>query len=489
MSPTPKPVILLIIDTLMSTPLEESVQTGHAPALQYLMERGRYFPHVVSAFPTMSVTIESTLLTGKYADKHHLPALLWYHEDEKRIVNYGTGVKEIIKTGFSSFVKDMFFELNSIHLSNQVKTIHEELSERKLASASINAFVYRGNTVQQIHLPTILRWVTGCNGTWDIQAPPLWSLGSFSKFHPLTSTPQTFSGNYKAGCKELKYLIKRNKLPPFTMCVIQDLDLRIHLKGPMDLKGIQKIDRELQKLLNLYSSWEKALKECTWIVLSDNGHASMGNNKHHYVINLRKILKDFVIMKDNIPIPCKDQIALAVNQRMAFVYCLGNGVKKNRILASLKQDKRIDIIAWQEQGLNHVVSGEKDGKFTFSKGGLYQDQYEQTWTISGEERLLDITVKNHKINYGDYPDALARLSSSLTSHKGSYLVITAKPGYEFKDTGSPLHVGGAAHGSLHKQESLIPMIVAGTEVYPKYERIVDFKPWIMRLIMNKPLNQ
>lgn len=69
-----KPVILLNIDSLMSEPLEVATQTGHAPALQFLMEKGSYIPNMVSSFPTMSVTIDSSLLTGTYADKHHVQA-------------------------------------------------------------------------------------------------------------------------------------------------------------------------------------------------------------------------------------------------------------------------------------------------------------------------------------------------------------------------------------------------------------------------------
>lgn len=488
MSQCKKPVILLIIDTLMTTPLEEATQTGFAPALKYLLERGRYFPQVVSSFPTMSVTIESTLLTGEYSDKHKLPALIWYNEEENRIVNYGTGVKEVLKTGFSQFVYDMYYQLNNVQLNKQVLTIHEELANKGLSSAAINAFVYRGHTIHQIKLPKRLQIMTGFHGRWNIQAPALWSLGSFSKFRPFTMTPQTFSGNYKSGFRELKRLIKNRALPPFTMCVIQDLDLRIHLKGPMDLKGIQKIDRELQKVLNLYPSWDKALEECTWILLSDNGHASMGKKKSHYVINLRQVLKGFLIMKNTSVVPQRDQIALSVNQRMAFIYCLGNGVDKNSVISCIKRDKRIDIIAWECEGKVHVASGEKSGSFTFYQGGDYKDQYYQNWTIIGNKDLLNLNIKNHYIEYGDYPDALARLSSSLRSHKGNYIVVTAKPGYEFKEKASPTHTGGAAHGSLHRQESLVPMIVAGASTYPIHDRIVDLKPWILRLLTDNTIS-
>ncbi|WP_096188839.1 alkaline phosphatase family protein [Evansella halocellulosilytica] len=478
-----KPIILIIIDTLMSTPLEEAVQTGMAPALQFFMQKGSYFPNIVSSFPTMSVTIESSLLTGTYSDSHLIPALIWFHEKEKRIINYGTGVKEVMKTGFSQFVKDMFYNLNNKHLNEQVKTIHEELADRGQSSASINAFVYRGNTIHKMHLPKLIQAFTRYNEIWEVKAPTLWSLGSFSKFSSSTKTPQKFSGNYKAGFQELKYLIRNGLLTDFTLCVIQDLDLRVHIKGPMDLKGIKKIDRELQNVLNLFPSWEDAINECTWVILSDNGHASMGKKKEPYVIDLRKLLRGYSIMRGTFASE-KNELALAVNQRTAFIYCLKKEINKKSVIEQLKDDTRLDIIAWYEDNKTNVVSGEQSGTFSFYKGGTFFDQFGQSWTIEGNEKLLNLAIKSNEIIYNHYPDALARLSSSLHSHGGDYIVVTAKPGYEFKEKSSPLHVGGAAHGSLHKQESLVPMIVAGTEVLPEHERIIDLKPWILRLLNN-----
>ena len=94
-----KPVILLNIDSLMSRPLEVAVQTGRAPALKFLMENGSYSPDMVTSFPTMSVTIDSSLLTGTYADKHKVPGLNWYDDSRKEIVNYGTGFRETFRLG------------------------------------------------------------------------------------------------------------------------------------------------------------------------------------------------------------------------------------------------------------------------------------------------------------------------------------------------------------------------------------------------------
>ncbi|MDQ0246833.1 hypothetical protein J2S09_004437 [Bacillus fengqiuensis] len=47
---------------------------------------------------------------------------------------------------------------------------------------------------------------------------------------------------------------------------------------------------------------------------------------------------------------------------------------------------------------------------------------------------------------------------------------------------SPTHVGGASHGGLHKQDSLVPMIVTGTNSSPKHLRMIDLNDWILTLI-------
>jgi predicted AlkP superfamily pyrophosphatase or phosphodiesterase len=44
-----------------------------------------------------------------------------------------------------------------------------------------------------------------------------------------------------------------NILPDFTIVYFPDLDKSVHKNGPTDIKGIEKVDRQLQKMLNTYS--------------------------------------------------------------------------------------------------------------------------------------------------------------------------------------------------------------------------------------------
>lgn len=89
---------------------------------------------------------------------------------------------------------------------------------------------------------------------------------------------------------------------------------------------------------------------------------------------------------------------------------------------------------------------------------------------------------NKRIKYGDYPDALARLYAPFFSHEGKYIIVSAKPGHEFIGEGSPTHVGGASHGGLHKQDSLVSLIITGTNSTPNHLRTLDIKDWLLSLI-------
>jgi hypothetical protein len=483
-NPQQKPVILLNIDTLMPVPLEIGVQTGRAPALKYLIDNGKLFTHMVSAFPTMSVTIDSTLLTGTYPDRHHVPGLVWYHQKENRFVNYGTGIREAFKIGGRQCIEDMFSRLNQEHLSPEVSTIFEDLSRKGYATGSINSFLYRGNTRHKMTWPKWFSTLTRIDRTWETQAPDVFSLGALSRLRPNGFSPQIFAGDYKFTLRELKYLIHKKMLPSFTFFTVQDLDLRTHTKGIMDLRGIQKIDRELANIFNMYRSWDDALSENIWIVMSDNGHAPMGTNMRKFLIHLPRLFRRYTAATPDRPIENKVDLVFCVNQRMVYIYKLNPDIKLEDLVRILQQDQRIDVIAWKGNETNYVVSGAKEGNLSFRPGGQIRDPYGQSWHVEGNTTLLNMDIHdNGKIKYGDYPDALSRLYGALHSHQGKFIVATAQPGCEFRAKSTPFHIGGAAHGSLHKQESLVPLIVSGTDEFPLPERIVDLKAWILRLMM------
>lgn len=169
---------------------------------------------------------------------------------------------------------------------------------------------------------------------------------------------------------------------------------------------------------------------------------------------------------------------------MAYIYVLDKNIPFHQFIRRLKEDSRIDIIAWKNNEGVSVASGLKQGELFFKPNGKFLDVYNQSWHVEGNFDLLDVTYTNHSVlTYGKYPDAFARLFGAVYSHDGKFIVVNAKPGYEFQPQLTPLHLNGAAHGSLHKQESLVPLIVAGTTEKPNDPRMVDLKEFILRLVV------
>lgn len=483
---TGKPVILLMIDSLMNEPLQQAVKNGRAPALQFFMEHGRFYPDVESSYPTMSVTIDSTLLTGTYSDKHRVPGLVWYDEKEKRLVNYGSAKEEVFKLGIKEVAEDNFYHLNHTHLSRDVKTLHETLAAKGLQSASINALVYRGDEKKTLNLPKVASKLNIAPDKLKIETPALFSYGMLAQFSPKNDQHndpwEQFGFNDKFSAEELKHLIQNEKLPVFTIAYFPELDQKVHKNGPKDhIAAIEKTDKQLQEVLNTYESWDEAANAAIWIVMGDSGQAEVGNDKDKALIQLTEMLDAYQIHKVTEQVKKDDQIVLGYNERMAFIYILDETLTPEEIVKKLQKDERIGFLAWKDGDDAHVAASGHKENFTFHPNGRFRDQYGQSWELKGDHTVLDLSVQNQFIDYGIYPDALARLYSSLHSHAGNYIIVDAKPGFEFQGEGTPIHPGGAAHGSLHKQDSLVPMIVTGTESKPRHMRIVDLYPWILDL--------
>ncbi|WP_404328340.1 alkaline phosphatase family protein [Mesobacillus maritimus] len=477
-----KKVVVVIIDSLMDEPLQ-AVNSDRIPALQFLMRNGHYYPKMVSSFPTMSVVIDSTFLTGTYADQHKVPALVWYDSAEKRFISYGSAQQEILKLGPKQVLSESLFHLNHKHLSSKVKTIHEELDQ---PTASINTLVYRGNHPKQLSVPKLASVISLLEEDASIQGPSYFSYGLLSRIDPNnkhTHVWEAFGFNDRFASQELTYLIKNNAVPAFSLVYFSDNDKEVHKKGVNVTKGIEDADQQLQKIFNSYPSWEEALNKVVWIVMGDSGQTDVLDDKEQALIDLRKLLKDYHIHKISGPIKAEDEIVLGLNERMSFIYRLKENIQMSNLVDVLRTEKRIDNIAWKEGEEVTVVSPHHDGALTFKPNGEYSDAYGQAWSLTGNVEILELRMnEENQLTYNDYPDGLARLYSAFQSHPGQYLVVNAKPGYEFIGEGSPTHVGGAGHGSLHKQDTYFPLIVAGTDEKPKHERILDMKEWILRIL-------
>src|SRR5215831_4941762 len=82
-------LILVVVDGVPARLFEQALGDARLPALSFLAEHGR-LGRAVSTFPSLTPVCLSSLATGAHQDVHRIPHLVWYHRDEKRIVEYGS---------------------------------------------------------------------------------------------------------------------------------------------------------------------------------------------------------------------------------------------------------------------------------------------------------------------------------------------------------------------------------------------------------------
>lgn len=483
-------VIVLLVDSLLSSSIDRLLAANKLPALRFLIENGVYKRDVISSFPTMSLTVDSSLLTGTYADGHGIPGLLWYHSAEKRIVNYGDGSRVVWQYGPRQLLTDSLYNLNQQHLSKRVETLHEELDQAGLTSASINGLIYRGNVPHELILPANLAKLVLNTQKISVRGPHLLGFGTLSSVtrQPLPEGPlQAFGFNDAYTAQSLVSLVGEGRLPDVTVAYFPDMDGRLHKNGPDDTSGVETLDRQLQIILNAFGDWRRALEHHVFVVIGDSGVAATAADRTAAVIELDKKLTaaGYRVLPLGRQADTQDDVAIAVNGRMCYVYALSPQATLSGLANALGNEPRIDLIAWKEGEWVQVQRGGSGNRLRFRLGGTHRDPYGRTWDVEGDWAVLGLARDGvtGRIHSRAYPDGLSRLHGALHSHPGKYLVVTAVPGAEFHANGSPNHPGGGNHGGLHREDSLVPFIAAGKGRLPAPPaRIVDVKAYLLSLI-------
>ena len=147
-------LILVIVDGLPASLLEQALGDDRLPALSFLAEHGSY-GRAVSTFPSLTPVCLSSLATGAHPDVHHIPHLVWYHRGEQRIVEYGSSFRAILAAGTRQALADTIFELNQSHLGRDAVTVFESLEAAGRTTASVNFTCYRGPVPHRATLPGI----------------------------------------------------------------------------------------------------------------------------------------------------------------------------------------------------------------------------------------------------------------------------------------------------------------------------------------------
>ncbi|WP_326492952.1 alkaline phosphatase family protein [Alicyclobacillus fastidiosus] len=460
-------VVVIVVDSLTNQAIHTAMNDNKFAALRYLVRNGQYSPNIVASFPSMSVSDLSTVVTGASPDEHRIPGLVWFDTKRNMIVNYGNNFWQTITIGTRTVSQNALYELNQTHLSKDVRTIFEDLQDAGYSTGAINMLIYRGRTPHQLKLPAYTRPFTQTD-SYTVLGPDTLTFGgltSQSGDSTKAGVFDRFGMNDDFATDALLRLIKQGKLPDFTMVYLPSNDTVMHKHGVNSMKGITNVDKNIRKILDSYGTWDNTLRSMTLIVMGDGGVTRVLPKQEQPTIFLKDLLPKYAIYRWGKTMDVRDDIALAVNSRMAYVYLLNDHERPDEVANQLRREKRIDLISWFD-GNKVFVTTPEDSKapLSFYKKGPITDPYEQTWRITGNPSILDITMgQNHTITYGKYPDVLHQLWSAAHCQTGKYLIVTAKKGYQFGDEDAPKHDGGAQQASLLAEDVFAPVIINGTQ--------------------------
>ncbi len=327
------------------------------------MSHGHYIPDLVASFPSMTVSDLSTIVTGAYPNEHRIPGLVWFDAERKLIVNYGNNFQQTMILGTKSVSRNALFDLNETHLSKDVHTVFEDLANAGYSTGAINMLVYRGRKPHQLTLPVYTLPFAG-TGSYTVHGPDTLVFGQLTS--PVVDTNKDglfhrFGLNDDFATDALIQLIKQKKLPDFTMVYLPSNDTVVHKHGVDAMRGIANVDKDIQKVLSSYGTWDDTLKHLTLIVMGDGGITPVLPKEGKPTISITDAFPKHAVYRWGMNVETDDDVAFAVNSRMAYVYLLNSRVRPTQVVERLKRERRIDLITWTDGSDVFVTKPENVG--------------------------------------------------------------------------------------------------------------------------------
>jgi len=455
-----KKLVLAVIDGLKPSMLERAVAEGQAPALAELKARGVYVDDCVAAFPSVTPVCTASIATGVGPDRHGIPSMNWYHRGEARYVEYGSSFSASRAFGLHRSLTDTIYNLNLAHLSREVETIYELLDDADLRTAGTTFLIYRGRHRHRVarEESALARVVTSTlfrHGVWGPRE--LFYADIFASQRTGCRSQLGLPGvrDQHAGCVGA-YLVEHD-LFDFLLFSLPDNDTSSHKGGPASqVASIAHADHQLSRLFDAAGGVDEFLDDHAMVVMADHSHTHVEQR-----VSLTEAYAGWEVLLPSDPRPEDAEIAVCPSQRAGMVYVLDPARSAElvpRIVRTARELEGVDVMAWREG--EDVVAERAGGQVRFRTGGSARDLGGRDWSVAGDLGALGIEAGDVADSV-EYPDALARLWSSLHCVRAGDVVLSAGPGYEFVDWGGADHLGGGSHGSLHRSDSEGALILCG----------------------------
>jgi Type I phosphodiesterase / nucleotide pyrophosphatase len=486
---TPPKLVLCVIDAMAPAMLERAVAEGTAPVLGELMRRGLYVPDCAAAFPSVTPVCAASITTGAGQERHGIPAMNWYHREEGRYIEYGSSFRASQRFGIARQLTDTVYNMNRAHLAPEPLTVFEALDDAGVRTAGTTYLIYRGrhrhepqrdSALTRIARATLLRHA--------VMGPrELFYADIFASRRTGCRSGLGMPGvrDRHSGCVG-SYLVEHD-LFDFLLLSLPDNDWYSHKHGPEgQVRSLALADRQLARMMEPAGGVEAFLEEHAMVVMADHSQAPVTAT-----LALQDALAELGVLE-----PGRDtsgaepRIAVCPTQRAAMVYVLGehrHGELRSEVVRRTLALDGVELAMWLERDahgtpLEGVIARPYVGELRFAPGHDLADPRGGRWSVEGELVVLAATIRDGVLETPQHPDALARVWSALTCPTSGEVLLSAAPGWEFRDWGGQAHVGGGSHGSLRGEDSLGALILSGVDLparTPAQWSIRDVAPLIL----------
>jgi hypothetical protein len=418
--------------------LERGLEQGRLPALGLLHESGTYLQGTTT-FPSVTPVCLTSIATGAHPDTHGIPHLVWFHREERRIVEYGSSFAAVRAAGTRRSIRDSIFGLTHEHLAPEALTVFEALEDEGFDCGAINFTCYRGRTRHALKLPVPSgrnRWYEGAWGPRRFFFFNLYESDPTGAPLAIRSRPEGSIDAYAATIG--RWLVTRDGFD-FLVFYLPDYDYASHIVGPDSaLSALERADASIGELMAAAGGPEEFLDRYAIVVCSDHGQTAVDR-----VARLTDSFGDLRVYTGRRGAELTDaQVVLTASNRSGMVYAL-DGRDPRELAERLDRADGVDLALLLEDG-EAVVR--RDGtELRFAPDG-------ESWRASGDESLLDPS---------DYPNGFERVWCALLCRNAGEVIVSAASGWEFEDLGGRHHAGGGSHGSLLAGDSTVPIVAAG----------------------------
>lgn len=494
MSTKRKKVLLVVIDALASPFVSSAMTAGRLPTLTALAEAGQCQWNSSSVFPSITPAATGSIVSGCYPAQHGIGGAYWYVPESGDVEYFGDDVWVVASEGFADYFNGFQWRLNYERF--RARTLYELVEEHGLTSACLNYMWFKGPVEHEMEVPFPLRFMPGIPATTKIYGPTYLALGDFvhsklpgsdKRFENSSGMLARWGFQDDATSRFLLQLADQSEFPDFTLAYFPDNDFRSHDEGPDNaIAAVIDVDETLGRFIDCCGGIIDFLDRFAIVVTGDHSQLHLRDDGTA-AVDLAEILEEFSITPAGASWDSDDDLMICPNMRAAEVYLRpGAARQRQQILESLLACEKIDQICWKEntdRPLRFCVRTADRGELKFwpaeaDDPSATADAHGLRWNWAGDLATIDAeTDGSGGLTYGDYPNAMERIANAFTDPVDS-LWVTAQPGYEFRLPSMKTNNRGS-HGSLHRLDSLSPLLTAGLPEgveSPHQPRIVDVAP-------------